>query len=154
MDPARAPGQFSGRGHRFGRPSWFGAPFGVVGKWCCQDLVQGVFKLQVAACFTVGIPLHHNDTIAQGLNAVVGSVGSDPAFAVAKLLPITSKSNAIAALKIKINSNPIHGFDNFFSVLKVRAEGKAHYHRPPSKQGIQWCVSGDRLLCCKSLANE
>ena len=59
-------------------------------------MVQSVFKLQVVVCFTVGRPFHHNDAIVQGLNVVGVSVVFDPAFAVAKLLPIPAESDAIA----------------------------------------------------------
>ena len=53
----------------------------------------------------------------------------------------------MAAEKIKINSNPIHGVDGPLSALKVCAEGEAHHHWPPSEQGNQWCIGGDGGLC-------
>ena len=87
MDPARAPGQSSGRGHRLVHFHEFESCLGSLRNGVDRSSFRALatFKIQVLACFTVASPFHYKNAIVQALNDVSVS-----------MLPFPQESDAIA----------------------------------------------------------
>ena len=89
-------------------------------------MVQGLLQSVVS----IATPVHHDDAVVEGQNAVAAAVLLQPAPTLLQLLPITPEGTALPFQKAEVHGDPIHLLRGSLAVQVGGAEGKTHQNLP------------------------
>ena len=73
-------------------------------EWLPHLLIQCHFKIKMQRT----VALQHHYAVVNGLHPMTMAMGPQPATAVAQLLPVASKRNAVVIKLLKIHGDPVH----------------------------------------------